>query len=57
MFSNGSEWLYPLLKGKYRILFYAGNTDAAVPARGSRVWIQNMGWQVLEPWRPYYVNG
>jgi hypothetical protein len=28
---NASEWIYPLLRGKYRIMFYSGDTDGAVP--------------------------
>ncbi len=54
--AKASEWIYPLLKGKYRILFYSGATDGAVPTRGSRLWITNMGWEVLESYRPYFVN-
>jgi len=32
---KASEWIYRELKGKYRILFYSGDTDGAVPTHGS----------------------
>lgn len=33
--TNGSEWVMPLLKGKYKILIYSGDTDAVCPTRGN----------------------
>jgi hypothetical protein len=56
VFQNASLWIYPKLKNKYRILFYSGTTDGAVPTKGSREWIRDLGWTVTEPWRPYMVN-
>lgn len=53
---NASEWIYPKLQNKYRILFFVGTTDGAVPLRGSRQWITNMGWEIIEQWRPYIVD-
>ncbi len=32
---NGSQWVYEELRGKYRILFYSGDADGAVPTYGS----------------------
>ena len=57
MNEKASQWIYEELKGKYRILFYSGNTDGAVPTHGSQKWMQELGWEVLEPFRPYYYNG
>jgi len=53
---KASEWIYPLLKNKYRILFYSGDTDGAVPTRGSRQWITNMGWKINKQWAPYSMG-
>ena len=44
------------MKNKYRILFYSGSTDGAVPTKGSRHWITEMAWEVKEQYRPYYYN-
>lgn len=33
---TASEWIYHLLKDKYRIMFYSGDTDGAVPTFGSQ---------------------
>jgi len=53
---EGSIWIYSLLKGKYRILKYSGDTDGVVPTYGTRRWIKNLGWTVLEKWRAWYTN-
>ena len=53
---EASLWIYKLLKGKYRILFYSGTTDGAVPTNGSKAWIKSLNWQVKEKWRPYFYN-
>jgi hypothetical protein len=45
---EGSIWIYPILRGKYRILFYSGDTDGAVPTYGSRLWINNLNWKINE---------
>ncbi len=34
--ANASLWIYPILRGKYRILIYSGTTDGAVPTRGTK---------------------
>jgi len=39
MDEKASQWIYEELKGKYRILFYSGNTDGAVPTHGSQKWM------------------
>lgn len=48
---EGSEWIYKVLKNYgYKILFYSGDTDGAVPTLGSRRWITGLGWTVKQPW-------
>lgn len=39
------------------MLFLSGDTDGAVPTLGTRKWIRSLGWDVLEHWRSWYVNG
>jgi serine carboxypeptidase-like clade 2 len=51
---EASEWILPLMKDKYRILVYSGDTDGAIPTQGTHEWIQNLDWGVKEKWRPYY---
>jgi serine carboxypeptidase-like clade 1 len=53
---KGSQWIYEELKGKYRMLFYSGDIDGAVPTIGSQKWISTLGWETTEDWRPYIVN-
>jgi serine carboxypeptidase-like clade 2 len=52
---NATLWIYPILKEKYRILVYSGTTDGAVPTLGTKQWINNLGWKITDPWRPYFV--
>jgi len=33
--SEGSQWVYEALFGKYRMLHYSGDTDGAVPTLGT----------------------
>jgi len=53
---QGSQWIYEELKGKYRMLFYSGDIDGAVPTIGSQKWISTLEWKTTESWRPYMVN-
>lgn len=52
-----SQWVYEKLQNKYRILFYSGDTDGAVPTFGSLGWISRLGWAIKEDWRAYMVDG
>ncbi len=47
------------MKDKYKIMFYSGDTDGAVPTYGSRRWITGLGWAEKDDgqWRPWYTNG
>jgi len=53
---KASEWLYPILRHRMRILHYSGDTDGAVPTYGTQQWMHGLNWEILKPWRPYYVN-
>merc|ERR1712151_768930 len=55
--SEASYWIYPLLKDRYRMMFYSGDTDAAVSTYGSKQWINELGWKVKDEWRPWIMNG
>jgi hypothetical protein len=44
---QASEWIYPLIRGKYRILIYSGDTDGAVPTQGTIMWMKDLGWKIL----------
>ena len=41
-----------LLK-QYKVLVYAGDTDACVPYNGSEDWVRSLGYPVKEEWRPW----
>jgi serine carboxypeptidase-like clade 2 len=51
----GSQWVWESLKGEYRMLKFSGDTDGAVPTTGTINWIQSLGREVYEAWRPYYT--
>lgn len=36
-----------------KVLVYSGDIDAIVPYSGTRDWIANLSWPILEPWRPW----
>jgi serine carboxypeptidase-like clade 1 len=41
----------------YKILFFSGDTDGAVPTYGSRRWIKKLNPTVIEQWRPWITDG
>lgn len=53
---QASQWIYEALMGKYRILKFSGDIDAAVPTTGTRWWIDELNLEILEDWRPYLVE-
>jgi len=55
--NRGSQWVYEKYQGKYRMLFYSGDTDGAVPTFGSMQWIALLGWDIITSWGPYMVDG
>ena len=42
---------------KYRIMVYYGDVDAAVPYNGGERWTVNLGYPILEQWRPWTIDG
>jgi len=44
-------------QGVYRILIYYGDVDAAVSYLGGEQWTSQLGFPVLEAWRPWTTNG
>lgn len=52
-----SEWIYKLLKDKYRILHYSGDTDGAVPTLGTVRWLAGLDWPITTPWTYFTVDG
>jgi hypothetical protein len=39
-----------------RMLHYSGNTDFIVPTTGTREWIYEQNWKILDDWSPYYIK-
>ena len=54
---EASMWIYPILRNKYKLMFYSGDTDGAIPTYGTKRWISELNWPVTEAWRPWFVNG
>jgi carboxypeptidase C (cathepsin A) len=54
--TTGSQWVYEKYQGKYKMLFYSGDTDGAVPTYGSLQWIAQLNWAVTDAWRAYMVD-
>lgn len=55
---EGSLFIYKILmQYGYKILFYSGDTDGAVPTLGTRRWMETLDLTIKEKWRPYITNG
>lgn len=55
---EASMWIYKILKQYgYKILFFSGDTDGAVPTYGSRRWLEILNWDVKEAWRSWHTDG
>ena len=50
-------WIYRILQGKTRLMFYSGDTDGAITTYGTKMWMKELGWLITEAWRPWYTNG
>jgi len=57
MQEEGSLWIYKVLKNKYKILIYSGDTDGAVNTYGTKRWLQELNWNVTSAWGPWYSQG
>lgn len=53
---NATQWIYPILKGRYKMLKFSGDTDGAVGTYGTLQWINELNWKITEAWRPYYIQ-
>jgi hypothetical protein len=53
---SGSQWVYEALRGKYKILFFSGDVDGAVPSFGSLQWINELNWKITTEWSPYFYQ-
>jgi hypothetical protein len=42
----------------YKMLFFSGDTDGAVPLLGSRRWITGLGWPIKQngEWQPWKTD-
>jgi hypothetical protein len=54
---EGSQWVWEKHQNAYRMLKFSGDMDGAVPTSGTRNWIKSMNRDVLEAYRPWYVEG
>lgn len=54
---EASIWIYKVLQNKYKIMFYSGDTDGALPTAGTRQWIKGLNWDKTEEWKPWLVDG
>lgn len=54
---EASMWIYEILKGKVRLMFYSGDTDGAITTYGTKGWIKELGWPISDAWRPWFTNG
>ncbi|KAF8820699.1 putative Serine carboxypeptidase 1 [Cardiosporidium cionae] len=46
-----------LLANKKRVLIYYGDTDVIVPYNGGEYWVNQMGFKIVEHWRPWTLYG
>ena len=52
----GSQWIWEALKGEVRMIHFSGDVDGAVPTDGTWRWVQELGREVLDEFRPYFVG-
>lgn len=54
---EASLWIYKIMmQYNYKILFFSGDTDGAVPTYGSRRWIDSLDLPVKEKWRQWKTD-
>lgn len=41
----------------YKILFFSGDTDGAVPTYGTKRWLKMLSLPVKEAWKPWITDG
>lgn len=46
-----------LFEAGIKIMVFSGDVDAIVPITGTRAWLKLLDLDVVEPWRPYTVDG
>jgi len=56
MLPKASQWIYPILKGKYRMLHYSGDTDGVVPTIGTEAWMEDLGWTVTKDYNAWMLE-
>jgi hypothetical protein len=54
---TGTIGIYPLLKDKYKILVYSGDTDGVVPTYGTKAWIESLGLPISKKYQQFFVDG
>jgi carboxypeptidase C (cathepsin A) len=55
---EGSLFIYKILmQYDYKILFFSGDTDGAVPTLGTRRWIETLNMDIKNKWRQWSVDG
>ena len=52
----GSEFVWREYKNQFRMLKYSGDMDGCVPTIGTLNWINALGREVKEDWRPWYTG-
>ena len=62
MLPQATQWIYPILKGQYRMMHYSGDTDGVVPTIGTEDWMEDLGWKITKPYtawlvEPSYIGG
>ncbi|CAN6248114.1 unnamed protein product [Urochloa humidicola] len=40
----------------YRVLIYSGDHDLCIPFPGTEAWVQSIGYQIIDRWRPWYFG-
>ena len=60
---EASLWIYDVLRNNgFKMLFYSGETDGAVPTYGTKAWLKELNWPITTPWTKWesdegQVNG
>lgn len=54
---EASMWIYRVLQGKTNLMFYSGDTDGAITTYGTKGWIKELNWPIVDAYRPWFTDG
>ena len=54
---EASMWIYQVLRKQMKLMFYSGDTDGAITTYGTKMWMKELNWPIVDAWRPWFTDG